>query len=77
MLLTLLLDPHSFFPPGFWQIVAIILVTVGAIIWLVVALVRRLWRSESQLARLSGRLVVLVLVIAIMYFWVGPMQLSL
>jgi hypothetical protein len=77
MLLTLLLDPHSFFPPGFWQIAAILLVTVAVIIWLVVDLVRRLWRSENQLARLGGRLVVLVLVIAIMYFWIGPMQLRL
>jgi type III secretory pathway component EscS len=77
MLLTLLLDPHGFFLPEFWQIVAIIFVTVGAIIWLVVALVRRLWRSESQLARLSCRLIVLVLIIAIMYFWVGPMHLRL
>ena len=57
MLLTLLLDPHGFFPPGFLPIAAGLLLAALGVGMTIVWLFKRGWRSENRSARILTRIV--------------------
>lgn len=71
MLLTLLLDPHSFFPPGFWSIVLAVLLVLGGLGIGLLFMLRALWRSEKEWAKLLALAIGGGVVVVIATFWQG------